>query len=110
LNGLTVPKKGSMRARSDSAPMGYASGGGLGLHSPWAHPHCLSSGQPHPLGAGPGMNGHSISGRPRSGSGMMPPRIAIPSVNIGLGRGPGSAGVSGNPMLAMSHGQGHVGR
>lgn len=109
LNSLTVTKKNSMRARSDSAPLGYmSSGGGLGLHSPWGHTHGLNSG--HPLGAGPGMNGQSIAGRPRSGSGMMPPRIAIPSINIGgVNRGPlGSSGPS-TPMLGMPHPHGHVG-
>lgn len=109
LNGLSIQKKSNMRARSDSAPMGYvSSGGGLGLHSSWgsAHPHGLSTG---PLSS---LNGHSISGRPRSGSGMMPPRIAIPSINIGgVNRPPGSAGASGppTPMLAMAHPHGHSG-
>lgn len=113
LNGLSIQKKSNMRARSDSAPMGYvSSGGGLGLHSSWgsaAHPHGLNSG--HSLG-GSSLNGHSISGRPRSGSGMMPPRIAIPSINIGgVNRPPGSAGASGppTPMLPMAHPHGHGG-
>ena len=111
LNSLTVQKKSNMRARSDSAPMGYvSSGGGLGLHSSWGA-HGLSSGHSH---GGSALNGHSISGRPRSGSGMMPPRIAIPSINIGVSRpgAPGSAGgASGppTPMLTMAHGHGHVG-
>ncbi|KIM39646.1 hypothetical protein M413DRAFT_194513 [Hebeloma cylindrosporum] len=50
ISGLTVPKKSSSRARSDSAPLGYA--GAL-----W---------QQGGLGGGGGVNG-----RPRSGSGMM---------------------------------------
>jgi hypothetical protein len=105
LNNLAVPKKSNMRARSDSAPMGYVSGG-MGLHSSWAtaHTHGLSCGHP---GAGQGLNGHTMVGRPRSGSGMMPPRIAIPSINIsGMSRGPpGSAGASGpsTPMVGMGH-------
>lgn len=110
LNNLVVPKKSNMRARSDSAPMGYVSSasGGMGLHSTWgsgAHPHGLTSG--HPLG----LNGHNGCGRPRSGSGMMPPRIAIPSINMGggVGRGPpGSASGNGSPA-SMFHAHGHVG-
>ncbi len=80
-DGLTVPKKNSnMRARSDSAPMGYlyssGGGGGGGLHSQH-HSSWLGLG-----GGGTGLNGHGVVGRPRSGSGMMPPRIAIPSINM----------------------------
>jgi hypothetical protein len=81
-HGLAVPKKNSnMRARSDSAPMGYlcssGGGGGGGLHS--QHPSSwLGMGG----GGGTGLNGHGVVGRPRSGSGMMPPRIAIPSMNM----------------------------
>ena len=111
LNNLVVPKKSNMRARSDSAPMGYVSSanGGLGLHSTWgsaAHPHGLTTGVGgHPLG----LNGHTGSGRPRSGSGMMPPRIAIPNINNGgVNRGPpGSAGANG-PSASMFHAHGHV--
>ena len=124
-NNLVVPKKGNMRARSDSAPLGYvSSGGGLsGLHShTWGATHGHGMGGGHGLGAANGhnpmnLNGHSIAGRPRSGSGMMPPRIAIPSIG-GMGRpgvnaGHSSAATSGppTPMLSMSHVHAHqVGR
>ena len=75
-HGLAVPKKNSnMRARSDSAPMGYLCSSGGGLHS--QHPSSWLG-----MGSGGGLNGHGVVGRPRSGSGMMPPRIAIPSINM----------------------------
>ncbi|CAA7265168.1 unnamed protein product [Cyclocybe aegerita] len=58
LANLTVPKKSS-RARSDSAPMGYAHvSSGLGSMASWSQPNGIGSG--------------GVVGRPRSGSGMMP--------------------------------------
>jgi len=124
VNNLVVPKKGNMRARSDSAPLGYVSSGGGGL-SGYSHTWGAAHGHGHGMGGGHGLgganghnpmnlNGHSIAGRPRSGSGMMPPRIAIPSIG-GMGRpgGHSNAATSGppTPMLSMSHVHAHqVGR
>lgn len=74
---LTVPKKSS-RARSDSAPLGYGSVGTV-MHS-WQQQ------QQGGMGGSGGGNG-----RPRSGSGMVPPRLGI----SGMGR-------SGNASTPLS--------
>jgi hypothetical protein len=87
LSSLTVPKK-SVRARSDSAPLGYVSNA-TGLPSWGAGPSGLGGG-----GLSGGMNGMGGIGRPRSGSGMMP-RVAIPNIGT-MSR---NNGAGGPPLL-----------
>ncbi|KAF9528904.1 hypothetical protein CPB83DRAFT_288718 [Crepidotus variabilis] len=98
LASLSVPKK-SVRARSDSAPLGYVT---PGMHSWAASPSGLGSAG---LAAG-GMNSMGGAGRPRSGSGMVP-RVGVPNIgNMSRNNGQG-----GQPLLSISgHGESGMNR
>jgi hypothetical protein len=85
---LTVPKKSS-RARSDSAPLGYGSVG-TAMHS-WQQQ------QQGGMGASGGGNG-----RPRSGSGMVPPRV-------GMSGGMGRSGNASTPLLSITNAESDMG-
>lgn len=89
VDSLSPPKPRASRARSDSAPLGYAmqpgaGGGGSGL-GPW--------------GAGGG------GGRPRSGSGLAhvgQGQRGIPNIgNMSRGVGPNGGG-GGGPLLSLA--------
>lgn len=74
-------KKANSRARSDSAPLGYA------LPS-WQQPGGLSSG---------------IGGRPRSGSGMGPTRVVLSTGGNGMPGGRAKQqGPGGTPLLSIT--------